>query len=389
VLSLLVLRAGLVALRALPISEYPEVVAPTIVVRASYPGANPKVIAETVGDTARGGHQRRRGHALMGSQATTDGLVTLPVTFRLGRRRQGAAARTEPRGAGRGAAARGSAPPGTVHRQELAGHHDGGAPVSPNGRYGMDYLRNYALLNVRDRLARIGGVGEVAIWGGGEYAMRVWLSPQKMAQRVLSGSDAVRAIREQNVQAAAGAVGASPGLPGVDLQLSVNAQERLRNEQEFGDIIVKVGADGAVTRLREVARLELGAADYALRSLLNGDAAVGIGVFQAPGSNALDISSRCALMPGTVRRGICAATRSARRPSRPRYKEAQRSAMNARQGRGHTGYRSRSGTTTSKLESSTSPKGAGPGFAAGTTIKWEPHGALSLTTPPRINNDFS
>src|SRR5688500_17602753 len=121
--------------------------------------------------------------------------------------------------------------------------------------------------------------------------MRVWLDPQKVAQRGLSASDVVRAIREQNVQAAAGVVGASPGLPGVDLQLSINAQGRLQNEEEFGDIIVKSGGNGAVTRLRDVARLELGAADYSLRSLLDNAAAGGTGVFQAPGCNALDISA--------------------------------------------------------------------------------------------------
>ncbi|TQF08349.1 efflux RND transporter permease subunit, partial [Myxococcus llanfairpwllgwyngyllgogerychwyrndrobwllllantysiliogogogochensis] len=149
----------------------------------------------------------------------------------------------------------------------------------------IDYLRNYAVLNVKDRLARIPGVGQVPIFGGGDYAMRAWLDPQKVAQRGLSAGDVVAAIRGQNVQAAAGVVGASPGLQGVDMQLSINAQGRLATEEEFGDIIVKTGADGAVTRLRDVARLELGAADYSLRSLLNNDPAVGMGIFQAPGSN--------------------------------------------------------------------------------------------------------
>jgi multidrug efflux pump len=163
--------------------------------------------------------------------------------------------------------------------------------VSPNDRYDVNYLRNYALLNVKDRLARIDGVGHVQTWGGGEYSMRVWLDPQKVAQHGLAAGDVVRAIREQNLQAAAGVVGASPGLPGVDLQLSINAQGRLQNEEEFGDIIVKTSAGGAVTRLRDVARLELGAADYSLRSLLDNKPAVGTGVFQAPGSNALQISA--------------------------------------------------------------------------------------------------
>jgi multidrug efflux pump len=293
VLSLLVFLAGLIALRALPISEYPEVVPPTVVVRANYPGANPKVIAETVATPLEEAINGVEGMLYMGSQATTDGLMTLSVTFRLGtdpdkaqQLVQNRVAQAEPR------------LPEEVRRLGLSTVKS--SPditmvvhlVSPNGRYGMDYLRNYAVLNVRDRLARIAGVGQVGIWGGGEYAMRVWLDPQKVAQRGLSASDVVRAIREQNVQAAAGVVGASPGLPGVDLQLSINAQGRLQSEDEFGDIIVKTGADGAVTRLRDIARLELGAADYSLRSLLNNDSAVGIGVFQAPGSNALQISAQ-------------------------------------------------------------------------------------------------
>jgi multidrug efflux pump len=293
VLSLLVFLAGLLALRALPISEYPDVVPPTVVVRATYPGANPKVIAETVATPLEEAINGVEGMLYMSSQATTDGLMTLNVTFRLGtdpdkaqQLVQNRVAQAEPR------------LPEEVRRLGLSTVKS--APditmvvhlVSPNGRYGMDYLRNYAVLNVRDRLARIQGVGQVGIWGGGEYAMRVWLDPQKVAQRGLSASDVVRSIREQNVQAAAGVVGGSPGLVGVDLQLSINAQGRLQNEEEFGDIIVKTGPDGAVTRLRDLARLELGAADYSLRSLLNNDAAVGIGVFQAPGSNALEISAQ-------------------------------------------------------------------------------------------------
>ncbi|MCC2673327.1 MAG: transporter, hydrophobe/amphiphile efflux family protein [Ramlibacter sp.] len=305
VLSLLVFLAGLVALQALPISEYPEVVPPTIVVRANYPGANPKVIAETVATPLEEAINGVEGMLYMGSQATTDGLMTLSVTFRLGTDADKAQQLVQNRVAQAEARL-----PEEVRRLGLSTVKS--SPditmvvhlVSPNGRYGMDYLRNYAVLNVRDRLARIAGVGEVAIWGGGEYAMRAWLDPQKVAQSGLSASDVVRAIREQNVQAAAGAVGASPGLPGVDLQLSVNAQGRLRNEQEFGDIIVKAGTDGAVTRLRDVARLELGAADYSLRSLLNDDAAVGVGVFQAPGSNALDISAQVRATMDEIQKGM-------------------------------------------------------------------------------------
>ncbi len=162
--------------------------------------------------------------------------------------------------------------------------------ISPNDRYDITYLRNYGVLNVKDRLARVPGVGQVEIFGAGDYSMRIWLDPQKVAERGLSASDVVNEIRAQNVQAAAGIVGASPTVPDVDLQLSVNARGRLESEEEFGDIIIKTGENGEVTRLRDVARIELGAADYSLRSLLDNKQAVGIGIFQAPGSNALQIA---------------------------------------------------------------------------------------------------
>ncbi|VTU19373.1 Efflux pump membrane transporter BepE [Variovorax sp. SRS16] len=292
VLSLLMLIAGLIALRSLPISEYPEVSPPSVVVRAQYPGANPKVIAETVATPIEEQINGVEGMLYMGSQATTDGVMTLTVTFQLGtdpdkaqQLVQNRVSQAEPR------------LPEEVRRLGITTVKS--APdltmvvhlVSPNNRYDMNYLRNYAVLNVKDPLSRIQGVGQVQIFGGGEYSMRVWLDPQKVAQRGLSADDVVAAIRGQNVQAAAGVVGQSPGAQGADMQLSINAQGRLQNEDEFGDIIVKTGSDGAVTRLRDIARLELGAADYSLRSLLNNDPAVGMGVFQAPGSNALDISA--------------------------------------------------------------------------------------------------
>jgi multidrug efflux pump len=163
--------------------------------------------------------------------------------------------------------------------------------VAPDNRYDMVYLRNYALLQVKDVLARVPGVGQVQIFGAGDYAMRVWLDPDKVAARGLAASDVVAAIREQNVQVAAGVVGGPP-MPGkVEYQLSVNARGRLLDEREFGDIIVKAGADGELTRLRDVARIELASGSYSLRSLLNNKEAVAIGIFQAPGSNALKLAS--------------------------------------------------------------------------------------------------
>jgi multidrug efflux pump len=291
VLSVLILLAGLIALRSLPIAEYPEVVPPSIVVRANYPGANPRVIAETVATPLEEAINGVEGMLYMSSQGTTDGLMTLTVTFKLGtdpdkaqQQVQNRVTQAEPR------------LPDEVRRLGITTVK--GATdltmvvhlVSPNERYDMTYLRNYAVLNVKDRLARIEGVGQVLLFGSGDYSMRVWLDPRKVAERGLSANDVVRAIREQNVQAAAGVVGASPSLAKVDLQLSINAQGRLQNEEEFADIIVKTEANGAVTRLRDVARLELGASDYALRSLLDNKPAVAIPIFAAPNSNAIQIS---------------------------------------------------------------------------------------------------
>jgi multidrug efflux pump len=162
--------------------------------------------------------------------------------------------------------------------------------TSPDNRYDMTYLRNYAVINVKDRLARIKGVGEVGLFGSGNYAMRVWLDPQKVAQRGLTASDVVRAIREQNVQVAAGVIGGSPSAGDVPLQLSINAQGRLKTEAEFSDIILKSSPDGGITHLGDVARIELAASEYGLRSLLDNKPAVAIPIRQAPGANALEVS---------------------------------------------------------------------------------------------------
>ena len=166
--------------------------------------------------------------------------------------------------------------------------------LSPNDRYDMTYLRNYAVLNVKDRLARIDGVGDVQLFGAGDYSMRVWLDPQKVAERGLDRQRRRQARSARRTsQAAAGVVGASPSVKGLDLQLSVNAQGRLSTEEEFGDIVVKTGRAARSTRLRDVARIELGASEYALRSLLDNKQAVAIPIFQAPGSNAIaDLGQR-------------------------------------------------------------------------------------------------
>ncbi len=162
--------------------------------------------------------------------------------------------------------------------------------VSPDNRYDTLYLSNYALLRVKDELARLDGVGDVQVFGAGDFSMRIWLDPEKVASRGLTADDVVKAIREQNMQVAAGQLGAPPLPSATEFQVAINAKGRLTTEEDFRNIIVKTGADGQVTRLKDVARVELGADTYALRALLDNKAAAAIPIFQRPGSNAIAIS---------------------------------------------------------------------------------------------------
>ncbi|HZV99237.1 MAG TPA: efflux RND transporter permease subunit [Methylophilaceae bacterium] len=290
VLSVLIFIGGLISMMNLPISEYPEVVPPSVIVKAQFPGANPQTIAETVASPIEEQINGVEDMLYMSSQATSDGLMTLTVTFKLGTSPDLAQQLVQNR-------VNQALPRLPEEVQRLGVTTVKSSPdltmvvhlLSPNDRYDMTYLRNYALLNVKDRLARIEGVGQVQLFGAGDYSMRIWLDPRKVAERRLTANDVVQAIREQNVDVAAGVVGASPSLPGTNYQISVNARGRLANEEEFANIVIR-SENGVVTRLKDVARIELGASEYALRSLLDNKSAVAIPIFQAPGSNALQIS---------------------------------------------------------------------------------------------------
>ncbi len=292
VLSLLIFLAGFVSLWYLPVSEYPDVVPPTVEVNAVYPGANPDVIARTVAAPLEEQINGVENMLYMSSQATSDGRMGLTVTFRIG---------TDPDKAQQLVQNRVSqALPRlpdivrTLGVTTIKSSSDLTMVVhvlSPKGRYDMLYLGNYATLNIKDVLMRQKGVGQVMVFGASDYAMRLWLDPQKIAARGMNAEDVINAVREQNVQVAAGIIGAPPVPVGTDLQMNVSAQGRLSTPEEFGDIIVKTEKDGSVTRLRDVARVELGATQYALRSLLDNQQAIAIGIFQAPGSNALEVSN--------------------------------------------------------------------------------------------------
>src|SRR5881409_1151604 len=270
VLSMVIFIVGLIAMFKLPISEYPEVVPPTIVVRATYPGANPRTIAETVASPLEQAVNGVEESLYMFSQATGDGVMTLTVTFKLGtdidkaqvqvQNRVSQALPKLPEDVRRlGVTTRKQSPDLTmvVHL------------FSPNDRYDEVYLRNYATLQVKDVLARIPGAGDVEVFGSGDYAMRVWLDPDTIAARNLTASDVVNAIREQNVQVAAGAIGQQPVSRPLNFELQINAKGRLISTEEFGQIIVKTGAHGQKTLLKDLARIELSAGSYSLRSLLD------------------------------------------------------------------------------------------------------------------------
>jgi len=292
VLSSIILIAGLIALPNLPISEYPEVVPPTVVVKATYPGANPEVIADTVASPLEQSINGVENMLYQSSQATADGVMTLTITFKLGADVDKAQVQVQNRVAQ-------ALPKLPEEVQRLGVTTNKASPdltmvvhlFSPGKRYDMLYLSNFATLRVKDELARLDGVGDVQIFGAGNYSMRVWLDPDKVASRNLTAGDVVKAIREQNVQVAAGALGAPPTSNGADFQLLVNTKGRLVTESDFGAIVVRAGDAGQITRLRDVARIELGADTYALRSLLDNEPAVAIPIFARPGSNAIAIST--------------------------------------------------------------------------------------------------
>ncbi|MDC7871312.1 multidrug efflux RND transporter permease subunit [Pantoea ananatis] len=292
VLSVLIFMTGLIAIPLLPISEYPDVVPPSVQVRAEYPGANPKAIADSVATPLEEAINGVENMMYMKSVAGSDGVLVTTVTFRPGTDPDQAQVQVQNRVAQAEARL-----PEDVRRLGITTQKMSPTMTlvvhlfSPNNTYDSLYLRNYATLKVKDELARLPGVGQIQIFGAGEYAMRVWLDPNKVAARGLTASDVVKAMQEQNVQVSAGQLGAEPLKKQSDFLLSINMQGRLENEQQFGDIILKTSEDGSLVRLRDVARIEMGSGSYALRSQLNNKDAVGIGIFQAPGANAIDLSN--------------------------------------------------------------------------------------------------
>ncbi|NBY22474.1 MAG: multidrug efflux RND transporter permease subunit [Gammaproteobacteria bacterium] len=288
VLSILTVLIGTLSLITLPIAQYPEIAPPSVQVKAIFPGASAGVLAETVATPLEQEINGVEDMLYMSSQSSNDGILQLTVTFKPGANLdkaqiqvQNRVALAEPR------------LPEEVRRQGIAVRKR--SPdlslvinlISPDGRYDNVYMTNYALLQMRDALARVPGVGDISLFGGREYSMRIWLDPGQVAARGLTASDVIQSIREQNIQVAAGVVGAPPADHQGDFQYTVMTQGRLSDPEEFGDIIIRTGREGQVTRLKDVATIELGSKDYNAELILDGHTSVGLAIFQMPGSNAI------------------------------------------------------------------------------------------------------
>jgi multidrug efflux pump len=289
VISIVTIIVGAIAIFTLPIAQYPEIAPPTVTVSASYPGANAKTVAETVATPIEEQVNGVENMIYMSSQSTNDGNMKLTVTFKLGTNLDIAQVQVQNR-------VQIALPvlPSDVQREGIIVKKASPditlavAIYSPDKSRDPLYLSNYATLQIKDELARLPGVGDLYIFGARDYSMRLWLDPGQLASRSLTVGDFVNAVQEQNVQVAAGVVGGPPLPSGAaPFQYTVSALGRLVDPQQFADIIVKTGADGSVTRVKDVARVELGAADYSTTTHFNGLPGVGIPIFQLPGSNAI------------------------------------------------------------------------------------------------------
>jgi HAE1 family hydrophobic/amphiphilic exporter-1 len=289
VLSVLIVLMGIISFPTLPVAQYPEIAPPTVVVSASFPGASAETLAETVAAPLEESINGVENMIYMSSSSTGDGSITITVTFRQGTNVDQAQVLVQNRVA--------TAEPRLPDEVRLVGVTvRKNTPdllmvvtlISPDGSQTEQYLSNYATLQLLDRLKRVPGVGDAGLRGGRDYSMRIWIDPDRATTLNLTVDEVVAAVRNQNAQVAAGAVGQPPfNQGGTAFQLNLQTQGRLTTPDEFGDIIVKRLSEGRVIRLRDVARVELGAQDYSINAFLSGKTTIAIGITQLPGSNAL------------------------------------------------------------------------------------------------------
>ena len=291
VIAIVTVLIGAVALYGLPIEQYPEITPPTVQVRAVYPGANADVVSKTVAQPIEEQVNGVENMLYMSSVSSGDGSYALTVTFDIGTNLDTAQVLLQNR-----VSVAEPLLPEEVKRQGVTVKKQSSNILlvvslsSPDGTYDNLFLSNYATLRVRDALARVKGVGEVQVFGASSYSMRVWLDPERLKARGLTTQDVVAAIQEQNIQVAAGTVGQPPSPQDTDFQYTVTVLGRLSDVKQFEDIIVKTGTATQVTRLRDVARIELGAQTYDQFNLKQGQPTANIGIYQLPGANALDVA---------------------------------------------------------------------------------------------------
>src|SRR5215469_5401793 len=290
VIAILMIVIGAVALYGLPVAQYPDVVPPTVQVTTRYPGASARTLMDTVALPIEQQVNGVENMIYMQSTSASDGTYTLTVTFNIGTDLDAAQVLVQNRVASALASL-----PQQVQAQGVTVQKRSTAVLlfvtltSPDGRYDSLYLANYATINLKDELARLPGVGNVNVFGAGQYSMRIWLDPEKLKARDLNAQDVVQSLQNQSQEVAAGQVGMPPTPPGVDFQLTIQLQGRLEDVSQYQDVIVKTGDNGEITRLRDVGRVELGAQTYSQYFSLNGKQAAGIGVYQSPGANALQV----------------------------------------------------------------------------------------------------
>lgn len=292
VLSIVIVVLGLLALPALPVEQTPDITPPTVQVQAVYPGASGDVVAEAVAQPLEQEINGVEGMIYLDSKCTQDGAMTLTVTFEVGTDIDMATVLVQ----NRVATALPSLPDvvkqlGVTTQKKSTAMVQMVNLISPGGEYDQLFLSNYAGLRIRDVLRRTPGVGDVLLMGAKDFSMRVWLDPDRLESVGLTSSDVLAAVREQNVQVAAGSLGATPNEPDQRFQYSLRTQGRLKEAHEFEQLVVKTGEDGRLVRLGDVARVELGAENYATNVRLNGLPSVGLAIYQLPGANALDVAA--------------------------------------------------------------------------------------------------
>jgi multidrug efflux pump len=291
--SIIITLVGLVAVFTLPVAQYPEVTPPTVRVNCSYPGANAQVVADTVAAPIEQQVNGVEDMLYMSSQCSNDGTYGLTVTFKVGTNLNMAQVLVQNR-----VALALPMLPDVV--KQIGVTTKKRSPdlmlivnlFSPDGRYDQLYLSNYTMIQIVDELSRLEGVGDTFILGQRDYSMRIWLDPDRLTSRGMTSGDVIRALREQNVQVAAGQIGQQPATKGVNFQYTLSTLGRLMEPEQFADIIIKTGDQGEITRLRDVGRIDLGARNQDVNSYFDGKPSAGAGVFQLPGANALETAQR-------------------------------------------------------------------------------------------------